>query len=150
MWSYFSCSFNALQTAQGKTLNSPRVDAGFIKRRPIADGRLKVTCPLASLTSHLISDSCSSPRDFSLGLLQTLPHDNALALWLCEYLISGLSPNELSAMPGTHASKTGLGEVADFLRFLQKSDNLPKSERFDSLANYSKSYFWSIPRFDNR
>ena len=41
-----------------------------------------VTCPLAPNTSHLISGYCPSPRDFALGLLQTLPRDNALALSL--------------------------------------------------------------------
>jgi len=41
-----------------------------------------VTCPLAPSTSHLISSSCSSPRRFGLGFLQTSPRDNALALLL--------------------------------------------------------------------
>lgn len=41
-----------------------------------------VTCPLVSSTSHLISDSCSSPRNFGLGFLQPSPHDANLALLL--------------------------------------------------------------------
>jgi len=41
-----------------------------------------VTCPLAPDVPHLISGSCSSPRAFGLGFLQTLPHDDALALFL--------------------------------------------------------------------
>ena len=41
-----------------------------------------VTCPLAPRTSHLVSSSCSSPRNFALDFLQTLPHDNALVLSL--------------------------------------------------------------------
>ena len=41
-----------------------------------------VTCPLVPDVPHLISGSCSSPRTFGLGFLQTLPHDNALALLL--------------------------------------------------------------------
>ena len=41
-----------------------------------------VTCPLAPPMSHLISSSCSSPRRFGLGFLQTSPHDDALALFL--------------------------------------------------------------------
>ena len=41
-----------------------------------------VTCPLALDASRLISGFCSSPRSFGLGLLQTPPHDDALALLL--------------------------------------------------------------------
>lgn len=41
-----------------------------------------VTCPLVPSVPHLISGSCSSPRAFGLGFLQTQPHDCALALLL--------------------------------------------------------------------
>src|SRR3989337_3682224 len=41
-----------------------------------------VTCPLVPDVPHLISGSCSSPRTFGLGFLQTPPHDDALALLL--------------------------------------------------------------------
>jgi len=41
-----------------------------------------VTCPLAPSVPHLLSGSCSSPRAFGLGFLQTPPHDEALALLL--------------------------------------------------------------------
>lgn len=41
-----------------------------------------VTCPLAPRRSHLTSGFCTSPRNFGLDFLQTLPHDNALALFL--------------------------------------------------------------------
>ena len=41
-----------------------------------------VTCPLVPGVPHLISGSCSSPRAFGLGFLQTQPHDYALALLL--------------------------------------------------------------------
>ncbi len=41
-----------------------------------------VTCPLVSDTSHLISGSCSSPRNFGLDFLQTPPRDDALVLLL--------------------------------------------------------------------
>ena len=41
-----------------------------------------VTCPLAPNVPHLISGSCSSPRAFGLGFLQTPSHDDALALLL--------------------------------------------------------------------
>ncbi len=41
-----------------------------------------VTCPLVPDVPHLISGSCSSPRIFGLGFLQTPPRDDALALLL--------------------------------------------------------------------
>jgi hypothetical protein len=41
-----------------------------------------VTCPLAPSVPHLISSSCSSPRIFGLGFLQTPPRGDALALLL--------------------------------------------------------------------
>jgi hypothetical protein len=41
-----------------------------------------VTCPLVPGVPHLVSGSCSSPRIFGLGFLQTLPRGGALALFL--------------------------------------------------------------------
>ncbi len=41
-----------------------------------------VTCPLVPGVPHLLSGSCSSPRTFGLGFLQTSPRDGALALLL--------------------------------------------------------------------
>jgi hypothetical protein len=41
-----------------------------------------VTCPLVPSAPHLRSGSCTSPRTFGLGFLQTPPHDDALALLL--------------------------------------------------------------------
>src|SRR5262245_10435916 len=41
-----------------------------------------VTCPLVPGVPHLLSSSCSSPRAFGLGFLQTPPRDDALALFL--------------------------------------------------------------------
>ena len=41
-----------------------------------------VTCPLVPDVPHLVSGSCSSPRAFGLGFLQTPPRDDALALLL--------------------------------------------------------------------
>ena len=41
-----------------------------------------VTCPLVPSVPHLISGSCSSPRAFGLGFLQTQPRGCALALLL--------------------------------------------------------------------
>jgi len=41
-----------------------------------------VTCPLVPNVPHLRSGSCTSPRAFGLGFLQTPPHDDALALLL--------------------------------------------------------------------
>src|SRR5690554_2593187 len=62
------------------TLDFHGVDAGFIKRTPLRMEGFAVTCQLAPSTSHLISSSCSSPRQFTLGFLQTPPRDDALAL----------------------------------------------------------------------
>ena len=41
-----------------------------------------VTCPLVPAVPHLRSGSCTSPRAFGLGFLQTPPRDDALALLL--------------------------------------------------------------------
>jgi hypothetical protein len=41
-----------------------------------------VTCPLVPDVPHLRSGSCTSPRIFGLGFLQTPPHNDALALLL--------------------------------------------------------------------
>ena len=41
-----------------------------------------VTCPLVPDVPHLRSGSCTSPRSFELGFLQTPPRDDALALLL--------------------------------------------------------------------
>ena len=41
-----------------------------------------VTCRLVPDVPHLVSGSCSSPRAFGLGFLQTPPRGDALALLL--------------------------------------------------------------------
>jgi hypothetical protein len=41
-----------------------------------------VTCPLVPNVPHLRSGSCTSPRAFGLGFLQTPPRGDALALLL--------------------------------------------------------------------
>ncbi len=41
-----------------------------------------VTCQLVPVIPHLESGSCTSPRIFGLGFLQTPPRDDALALLL--------------------------------------------------------------------
>ena len=43
---------------------------------------LVVTCPLVPVMPHLETGSCTSPRIFGLGFLQTTPRDGALALLL--------------------------------------------------------------------
>lgn len=50
-----SCSLNIRQISRGKTLNFHRVDAQFIKRIPIADGRLSGHVPtgLEYVTPHI-------------------------------------------------------------------------------------------------
>ena len=58
------------------------MDAGGRATQDAKAEGLMVRCPLAPSTSHLILGSCSSPRSFALGFLQTLPHDKALALSL--------------------------------------------------------------------
>jgi hypothetical protein len=66
-----------------------------------------VTCPLVPGVPHLISGSCSSPRAFGLGFLQTPPHGGrpcpAPSLRLRDHLARGLAPRSFCAMPGTHA-----------------------------------------------
>jgi len=72
------------EISRGKTQNLPCVDAGFIKHTPIADGGLCRHVPTRRecTTSRLRRDSCSSPRAFGLGFLQTPPRGDALALLL--------------------------------------------------------------------
>jgi len=72
------------EISRGKTQNLPRVNAGFIKYAPLADGGLRGHVPTRPkrTISRLWRDSCSSPRAFGLGFLQTPPHDDALALLL--------------------------------------------------------------------
>ena len=70
------------QISRSKTLNLPRVNAGFIKHTFSQMEDFAVTCRLVLSVSHLISGSCSSPRAFGLGFLQTPPRDDALALLL--------------------------------------------------------------------
>src|SRR5215475_12409658 len=70
-----------------------------------------VTCPLVPGVPHLLSGSCSSPRTFGLGFLQTPPHGGrpcpSPSLRLREYLARGLAPRSFCAMPGTHAAVSG-------------------------------------------
>jgi len=72
------------EISRGKTQNLPRVNAGFIKYAPLADRGLRGHVPTRPerTTSRLWRDSCSSPRAFGLGFLQTPPRDDALALLL--------------------------------------------------------------------
>jgi len=63
-----SCSLNAVQTSQGKTLNFPRVDAQFIKRIPVADGGLNGHVPTGpEYVTPYIEFLFIAPR-FCLGL----------------------------------------------------------------------------------
>jgi hypothetical protein len=74
---------NTVQASLGKTQNCLRLSAGFIKHTPFSQMEdFAVTCPLVPGVPHLISGSCSSPRAFGLGFLQTPTHDDALALFL--------------------------------------------------------------------
>ena len=106
-----SRSFDTLQTSRGKTLDFRCVDAEFIKRSPLADGRLRGHVPtrLSYVTPHIQFLSVA-PQ-----LCVELPSDPASRqrpcpsanLRLRDNLVSGLSPDESSAMPGTHAVLTG-------------------------------------------
>jgi len=70
------------EISQGKTRIVLRANAGFIKYVPLRMEDFAVTCPLVPDVPHLISGSCSSPRAFASGFLQTSPRDDALALLL--------------------------------------------------------------------
>src|SRR5690554_6881597 len=76
-----------------------------------------VTCQLAPSTSHLISSSCSPPRQFALGFLQTPPRDDALALpltfgsantWYRDFHPTSLMPCPAHTPCSAAASAVGL------------------------------------------
>ncbi len=76
-----------------------------------------VTCQLVPSVPHLRSGSCTSPRTFGLGFLQTPPRDDALGLFLTfgstnKYLIRGLARRKSCAMPGTHGAHEGNRQVS--------------------------------------
>ena len=73
---------DAMQTSRSKTQNFRCVDAGCIKHTPPRMEDFTVTCPLVPDVPHLVSGSCSSPRIFGWGVLQTPPRGDALALLL--------------------------------------------------------------------
>ena len=75
-------SKGTMEISQGKTRNFQCVNAGFIKHTPLQMEDFAVTCPLVPSVPHLRSGSCTSPRIFGLGFLQTPPRDDALALLL--------------------------------------------------------------------
>src|SRR5262249_53311833 len=70
------------ETSRGKTQSLRCVGAGFIKHTPARMEDFAITCPLVPGVPHLLSGSCSSPRIFGLGFLQTPPRGDALALLL--------------------------------------------------------------------
>jgi hypothetical protein len=70
------------EISQGQTPNVPRVDAGRITHTPLRMGDFAVTGPLVPGVPYLVSGSCSSSRARGLGVLQTPPRDDALALLL--------------------------------------------------------------------
>ena len=71
-----SRSFDTLQTSRGKTLGFRCVDAGFIKRSPIADGRLHGHVPTGlNYVTPLIQFLSVAPQ-FRVGL----PSDPHLAV----------------------------------------------------------------------
>ncbi len=94
------------QISRGKTRILPRIDAGFTKCSPFADGGLGGHVPTGpGCITPPIRFLFIAPR-FRLGLpphpasrRRTCPLAN---LRLCEYLVSGLSPDWIRAMHGTH------------------------------------------------
>ena len=92
-----SRSFDTLQTSRGKTLGFRCVDAEFIKRSPLADGRLHGHVPtgLSYVTPYI--QFLSVAPQFCVGL----PSDPASRqrpcpfanLRLRDYLVSGLPPD---------------------------------------------------------
>src|SRR5438309_8577637 len=70
-----------------------------------------VTCQLVPSVSHLRSGSCTSPRTFGLGFLQTPPHGDALALLLAfgsSYTWLGdLHPDSSAPCPAHTSTPTG-------------------------------------------
>jgi hypothetical protein len=82
---------DTVQTSRGKTQSFPRVNAGFIKHIPIADGGLRGHVPTRpGCTTPQIRFLYVAPRFWIVedpelvagGFLQTSPHDDALALLL--------------------------------------------------------------------
>jgi hypothetical protein len=74
---------SAREISRGKTHNCRRVDAGFTKCTPLADGGLRGHVPARpECTTRLISGFCSSPRSFGFSFFQTSPRGNALAVSL--------------------------------------------------------------------
>lgn len=95
-----------MEISRGKTRILPRIDARFTKCIPFADGGLGGHVPTGPgcITPH-IRFLFIVPR-FRLGLpphpasrRRTCPLAN---LRLCEYLVSGLPPDWIRAMHGTH------------------------------------------------
>ena len=95
------------EISRGKTQSFLRVNAGFIKHAPVADGGLRGHVPTRpGRTTPPIRFLFVAPR-FRIGL----PSDPASrrrpcpspSLRLGENLAWGLSPHQSCAMPGTHA-----------------------------------------------
>ena len=101
------------ETSRGKTQSFPRVNAGFIKHAPVADGGLRGHVPTRpGRTTPHIRFLFVAPR-FRIGL----PSDPASrrrpcpspSLRLGENLAWGLSPHKSCAMPGTHVEISRAG-----------------------------------------
>ena len=111
------------EISRGKTQNFPRVNAGFIKHAPLADGGLHGHVPTRpERTTPLIRFLFVAPR-FRIGL----PSDPASrrrpcpspCLRLGENLAWGLPPHKSCAMPGTHARITSKAvALSELMRLL--------------------------------
>ena len=101
------------EISRGKTQSFPRVNAGFIKHAPVADGGLRGHVPTRpGRTTPPIRFLFVVPR-FRIGL----PSDPTSrrrpcpspSLRLGENLAWGLSPHQSCAMPGTHVEISRAG-----------------------------------------
>ena len=127
---------NTGQISRGKTRILPRIDAGFTKCIPFADGRLGghvptgpgCICPAgrpgarraySSPSQAVLRTVCVRAQSYpvfvhrpAISPWACLPHPASRRrtcplpnLRLCEYLVSGLSPDWIRAMHGTHVRK---------------------------------------------
>lgn len=121
------------EISQGKTPDFHCVDAGFIKRQPYTDGGLDGHVPTGPTdVTPLIQFLFVIPQ-FCVGLPPDIPSRVCPCpfanLRLCEYLVSGLSPDKSGAMPGTHAKLCGNFDAA------KRCQNCPTTA---SCYNFSK------------
>jgi hypothetical protein len=77
---WHATSLGTEEASRGKRSYRRCIGAGLIKYTPLWMEDFGVACPLVPSVPPLISGAWSSPRLFVPRCLQTLPHENALAL----------------------------------------------------------------------